>query len=67
MPTLVKTDNAPDTNIIAEFVDNIAKLNNGAMSQIGSFLATQSPAYRARVIERLSSMIGSIAELDTKI
>lgn len=46
---------------IAEFIANIARLNNGAIQQIGQFMATTSPAYRAQVTQRLASLIGEIA------
>lgn len=55
------------TDLMAVFVSNIAGLNNGAISQIGDHLASQPLAYRARVIERLSSMIGAIADLDATV
>lgn len=46
---------------VAEFLINIACLNNGAMTEIGEFAAAQGPRFRAQVIERLSAMIGAIA------
>ena len=49
---------------IGMFVDNISGLMNGAIEQVAEYMAKQSPAARARFIERCSSLIGSVAELD---
>jgi hypothetical protein len=49
---------------MAEFLANLAQLNNGAMMEVAEFMAAQSPKYRARVIERCSAIIGAIAERD---
>ncbi len=49
---------------IGLFVDNISGLMNGGVVQVAEFLAKQSPAARARFIERCSSLIGAVAERD---
>lgn len=59
-----KTLTPPASTPIAEFLANVAQLNNGAMMEIADFMRAQGPAYRARVIERCAAIIGSIAETD---
>ena len=49
---------------IGMFVDNVSGLVNGAIEEVGAYLAKQSPAARARFIERCSSLIGTAAEID---
>ncbi|KVN83506.1 hypothetical protein [Burkholderia ubonensis] len=49
---------------MADFLANIAQLNNGAMTEIAEFMRAQGPAYRARVIERCAAIIGAVAETD---
>jgi hypothetical protein len=53
-----------DDKALAEFVTIFTQINNAGIKRIGDFAATQSPAFRARVIERLSSIIGQIADHD---
>lgn len=51
---------------IRTLITQIAHTDNRTMGEIRDALALQSPAYRARVIERLSAMIGAIAERDAE-
>jgi hypothetical protein len=62
--TDTKTPASRVSTPIAEFMANIAQLNNGAMMEVADFMRAQSPAYRARVIERCAAIIGAIAETD---
>lgn len=49
---------------IAMLVDNICHLNNGAMQQIGEFVALQPLAVRAQFASRCAAMIASALEND---
>lgn len=48
-----------------DFKSKLLSLANDEIGQIVRSFAKATPAQRARAIERLSSIIGGIAELDT--
>lgn len=56
------SSNAEAEPRMAGFVATVVSLDNAAMVELGEFMAAQSPAYRARLIERCASMISSVAE-----
>ena len=49
---------------IGLMVRNICRLNNGAMQQIGAYLATQPTIVRAQFIGRCAAMVESAASSD---
>jgi hypothetical protein len=52
------------SDLSVAFVQAIAMIDNDVMGRIGGYLKTESPAFRARLIERCSSLIGEAATID---
>ncbi len=50
-----------------EFCGHVSHLRNLDIAQIGSFMARQPFSVRAHMIERLSSLIGQIANIDAAV
>lgn len=63
-PTLQVALDEPTDDDLLRFL-TVAKLDNGAISRLAGFASRLSPQYRARLIERFSSIIGAVSETMT--
>jgi len=52
---------------VRDLVQTINTTNNGEIHLVAGFLKNESPAARARFVERCASLISAVAEIDTKL